>query len=334
MTKYSKKSICSQDYTIKNNTLIFSDKFNGSLKPYYNVMKSYNTLKFSHTTTSFNNSIRLTPNLTHVEFGHDFNHSLELVNNLICLIFGNRYEKPLVLTPNLKYLTLGKCFSNILVLNKYLTHCSIKTDFNKHQLILSKHMIKIVLGNFSKCPILTKQLEKCTLLMEIAHSVVLTKNIKYAYFQDLHTIVLNKNITSLTIVVMLNKPTYFNKNIKYFIIYFSYDFKSPVPNLTKNLKMFSTMSYQNEPITYPDYPLECIYVSNYKSHNIIDGLPNNNPSTNISHKYSCENIVFSDKHKIFPNIPNNVTVTREEYNYSYHHSKVKLNYYVITCGTL
>lgn len=314
-----KKSVCAQDYTVVDNALVFSDNFNSPLKPYYNLMKQYNTLKFHSINSSFNNQIQLTPNMTHVYIGHHFNHQLCLTNNLICLTLGRFYNKPLVLTSCLKSLIVGSSFNSNLILNKYLTYLSMDSCFNKHQIILSKHMVRLIVGRLYNFPIiLTKRLENCTFMGDYKYRsiLILQKNIKCANFKsvlvDLH---LNKNIISLTVRVCCKKPTCLNKNIKHFAIFYCHDKNSPMPNVTKNLKILSVTSVEKH-MLHLDYPLECIYFDENTNPNIIDNLPNGCSSTNTK----CNAL---DK---FPNIPHNATVVHSQFNFYDH-------YYTTIFGT-
>lgn len=321
MGKSQHKKTIEQYYKIIDNALIISKDFNQSVKPLYPIIRQYNILKFECDGNSslFSCSIILTPNLTHVYFGAHFNHSLELTPNIICLSLGARFNHPLVLTPCITHLTLGTNFNNILILNKYLTHLKMNYSFDKHRLFLSKHMKKILFSDDYHHPIVfTKYLSLCVYAPSVypPSPIILTKNIKSAFFSFLNTNTLNKNIVHLTILNQHRKLNGLNKNLKHLIIF---EHANPLPNITKNIKTLSVMS-----LKYPlvlEYPLENIYVDNSTNCCIIDGLPNK--TIQKIPAPSCKN-------KIFCNIPNDVKIENVRYTVDFLLYERKGIYYKIT----
>jgi len=147
------------DYITKEDTIIFSPKFNKIIDK--KLLANYKKVIFSdfeltddlfdnykndnlfdnyendnykyseYIGSEFNREIDLPQNLTHLTFGNDFNQKVDLPHNLTHLTFGNNFNQKVNLETNLTHLTFGLYFNQKVDLPPNLTHLIFGNWFNQ-----------------------------------------------------------------------------------------------------------------------------------------------------------------------------------------------------------
>lgn len=136
--------------TIVGTIMYIDDKYNGSLEPYYKMMKYVLTLcfgssRFSTFLSVFNQPFEIGPRIKNIYFNSLFDSHIKLTKCMKVLIFGCQFNKPIELSKNMIYLKFGERFNKPIVLSKNLKHLIFETYFNK-TLYLPKRIKRLTIS--------------------------------------------------------------------------------------------------------------------------------------------------------------------------------------------
>lgn len=271
----------SKMYTVKEKTMYFSSRFNGSLEPYYKLMHCINVLIFEDDYekwrySEFNQLVTLGPCLTCVQFGYEFNQQLvlsryithltfnrccgfnmrfDLSKHIVCLEFGQCFNQSLSLSKNTKCLLFRRDYTQSLALNKKIEYFQSGNDFNC-LIFLTKLMTHVMFGyNFNKPIELPRNVIYVCFEHIFSQPIILTKKMTYlsmGYHFKIRPIDIASNITTLDIQCN------------------NYDFVDNLPNNVKHLYLgcFFTIPIFNVAnsvvqvnIGYPSYEYKYLFGS-------------------------------------------------------------------------
>lgn len=117
---------------------------------FYHTIKRVQILTFEDSLknkSSFNKSIVLTPNITHLTFGTCFNQPIVFTLRIEHLIFGKHFNCPIVLPCSIKFLTLGCAFNQPITLTINIMVVEFESCFGK-PIVLSKNITHLSLGYY------------------------------------------------------------------------------------------------------------------------------------------------------------------------------------------
>lgn len=244
----------SKMYTVKEKTMYFSSKFNGSMEPYYKLMNCINVLIFEEdyekrNYSKFNQLVTLGPYLTCVQFGYEFNQQLVLSRYITHLTFSRNFNMRFDLSKHIVYLEFGRCFNQSLSLSKNIKCLMCRMDYSQ-PLVLNKKIEYFRSGDSFNCLIfLTKSLTCVMFGYSFNKPVVLPRNVIYVYFDHAfrQSIILTKKMTYLSMGYHFKtQPIVITSNITTLVIQCNnYEF---VDNLPNNLKQLYLDWYFSIPI--------------------------------------------------------------------------------------
>lgn len=240
------------DYTFRKDTLRFHDKFNKSLKSYHKIMCLSSTIILGN---SFNQKIKLPPNVKHLETGYNFNEQLCSNTDLEKLVFGYAFNRPFYPTPKIKWLEFGHSFNQPLVLTESIKTLKFGNCFNKPLVIKSK-LDSLYLGtkfnqkiNLDPGATIELMFIVCT---NAQRRIISNPGIKCILIDwscnkpfDLKTI---KNASSVSCFINKNVPIKLTKNISELCLC---EYEHPTLILNKNIQRLKIDCGYNGPLFLP-----------------------------------------------------------------------------------
>lgn len=227
-------------YKVKEKTMYFSNKFNGSLEPYYKLMHCVKVLIFEEdykngNYSKFNQLVTLGPCLTCVQFGYNFNQQLVLSRYITHLTFSHNFNVPFDLSKHIVYLEFGRCFNQFLVLSKNIKCLLCRMDYSQ-PLLLNKKIEYFQSGDGFNC-----------------------------------LIFLTKTITHVKFGYSFNKPICLPRNITH--VSFSHAFGQSIILTKKMIYLSMGYHFKTQPIVItPNIATLILRCNNYK---FVDNLPDN-----------------------------------------------------------
>lgn len=206
-----------ENYTITNNEIRFSFCFDGSLDPYYTIIRDFKTLSLGY---FFNNPIILTPHMKKLTLGDCFNRHFIPSPKITYLTLGYSFDQRINLSKNIQILFIGYCFNQPIKLTKKITYVTFTNCRYDQLIILTKNIIRLAITSASNQP------------------VILPKALHTVYFSHMRIQPTNlpKYITEITFYARPNQPIILTSNL---IIMTSitdfHDVLDNIPNGTKHV---------------------------------------------------------------------------------------------------
>lgn len=223
------------NYTIIDNTLRFSNNFNKSLNPYRKILRNG---KITHLElgSDFNQKLILPSNITSLKLGNNFNRPFILTKNITELSLGNQFNKPIVLTESVINLRLGKEFKQSLVLGAGVKKLLFgEYSMFDHPIILNENLVSASFGYWFNQPlVLTRNQEELVLDYYFDSSIIFAPKLKRLIFRKYSkynkSLVLGKEILDVRFGLCFYRSIKLHKKVQILKLYNDNYNKKFVPN--------------------------------------------------------------------------------------------------------
>lgn len=223
------------NYTIVNNTLRFSNNFNNSLGPYRKILRD-KQITHLELGSDFSQKLILPSNITSLKLGNNFNHSFSLTKNITDLTFGNQFNKPIILTESVINLRLGNEFKQSLVLGAGVKKLFFgeHSTFN-HSIIFNENLVSATFGFYFNQPlVLTRNQEELVLCHYFNSPIIFAPKLKRLIFNKYSeynkSLVLGKEILDVCFGIWFSQSIELHKNVQILKIYNDNYKKKFLPN--------------------------------------------------------------------------------------------------------
>lgn len=173
------------NYTITDNTLRFSNTFNKSLGPYRKILRN-TSITHLELGSNFSQKLVLPPNITSLTLGNNFNRPFVLTKYITDLTIGNQFNQRIVSTENVKNLRFGEEFDQPLILGSRVEKLVFDNDsMFDHPIVLNENLVSVVFGSqFNQPLVLSRNLEELWVGYCFDCSIIFSPKLKRLIFDE------------------------------------------------------------------------------------------------------------------------------------------------------